>query len=114
MLSVGHGEVPYHPQKNQYDIQIIPDLNRNINQKRNNIPIMTPAQSRMARAALKLSVRGLAELAGASHDTVVRFERGDQLKDSTVRRLRRALEAAGVTFIDENGGGPGARLRKGG
>lgn len=25
---------------------------------------------------------------------------------------RRALEAAGVEFIDENGGGPGARLRK--
>jgi hypothetical protein len=26
--------------------------------------------------------------------------------------LRRALEAAGVEFIDENGGGPGVRLRK--
>jgi hypothetical protein len=25
---------------------------------------------------------------------------------------RRALEAAGVEFIDENGGGPGVRLRK--
>jgi hypothetical protein len=27
--------------------------------------------------------------------------------------LRRALEAAGVEFIDENGGGPGVRLRRG-
>ncbi len=27
--------------------------------------------------------------------------------------VRRALEAAGVEFIDENGGGPGVRLRKG-
>ena len=26
--------------------------------------------------------------------------------------LRNALEAAGVEFIDENGGGPGVRLRK--
>ena len=26
--------------------------------------------------------------------------------------IRRALEAAGVEFVDENGGGPGARLRK--
>jgi hypothetical protein len=26
--------------------------------------------------------------------------------------LRRALERAGVEFIDENGGGPGVRLRK--
>jgi hypothetical protein len=27
-------------------------------------------------------------------------------------RLQGALEAAGVEFIDENGGGPGVRLRK--
>jgi hypothetical protein len=27
--------------------------------------------------------------------------------------MRRALELAGVEFFDENGGGPGARLRKG-
>jgi hypothetical protein len=26
--------------------------------------------------------------------------------------IRRALEAAGVEFIDEDGGGPGVRLRK--
>ena len=26
--------------------------------------------------------------------------------------VRRALEAAGVEFIDENGGGPGVRLQK--
>jgi hypothetical protein len=26
--------------------------------------------------------------------------------------IRRALEDAGVEFIDENGGGPGVRLRK--
>jgi len=31
---------------------------------------------------------------------------------STVAALRKALEAAGVDFIDENGGGPGVRLRK--
>jgi hypothetical protein len=28
--------------------------------------------------------------------------------------VRRALEEAGVEFIDENGGGPGVRLRKSG
>jgi hypothetical protein len=27
--------------------------------------------------------------------------------------VRRALETAGVEFIDENGGGPGVRLQKG-
>jgi len=26
--------------------------------------------------------------------------------------VRRALETAGVEFIDENGGGPGVRLRR--
>jgi len=26
--------------------------------------------------------------------------------------IRRALESAGIEFIDENGGGPGVRLRK--
>jgi|SRR6516162_1702596 len=34
---------------------------------------------------------------------------GPTANDSTVRRT---LEAAGVEFIDENGGGPGVRLRK--
>jgi len=31
---------------------------------------------------------------------------------STVMALRKAFESAGVEFIDENGGGPGVRLRK--
>ena len=31
---------------------------------------------------------------------------------SDLDRFRRALESAGVEFIDENGGGPGVRLRK--
>jgi hypothetical protein len=30
----------------------------------------------------------------------------------TTVALRKALEAAGIEFIDENGGGPGVRLRK--
>ncbi len=66
----------------------------------------------MARGALKLSVRGLADIANISHDTIVRFERGDDLKQSTVDKIRSALEKAGVEFIDENGGGVGVRLKK--
>ena len=31
---------------------------------------------------------------------------------STVIALKEALESAGIEFIDENGGGPGVRLRK--
>jgi transcriptional regulator with XRE-family HTH domain len=67
----------------------------------------------MARAALGLGVRELAALAEVSPDTVARLERGEVLKDATVTAIRTALEAAGVDFIPENGGGPGVRLKKG-
>ena len=45
-------------------------------------------------------------------NTVTRFENGADAKQSTIESLRRALQAAGVEFIDENGGGAGVRLRK--
>nr|WP_065756422.1 helix-turn-helix transcriptional regulator [Bradyrhizobium paxllaeri] len=73
---------------------------------------MLPVQCRMARAAVGLGVRELAAAAKVSIDTVTRFERGDELKERTIEALQRALEAAGVQFIDENGGGPGVRIRK--
>jgi transcriptional regulator with XRE-family HTH domain len=74
--------------------------------------ILLPVQCRMARAAIGLGVRELAAAAKVSIDTVTRFERGDELKERTVEALHRTLVAAGVEFIDENGGGPGVRLRK--
>ena len=64
----------------------------------------------MARAALEWTVRRLAEEAGVSHDTIVRFEKGEQLKAVTVAAIRERLEAAGVEFT--NGDAPGVRLRK--
>jgi hypothetical protein len=67
----------------------------------------------MARVAVGWGVRDLAREAKVSTDTVARFERGDELKERTVDALRGALEAAGVEFIPENGGGAGVRLRKG-
>jgi transcriptional regulator with XRE-family HTH domain len=74
--------------------------------------ILTPVQSRMARAALGMGVRELAAAAKVSTDTVARFERGEELKNRTVGAIRRALEEAGVEFIEANGGGPGVRLRE--
>lgn len=73
---------------------------------------MTPAQCRMARAAIELGVRELSEAAQVSTNTITRFERGEPLKDRTVAAIRDALESAGVEFIAENGGGAGVRLRK--
>jgi transcriptional regulator with XRE-family HTH domain len=67
-------------------------------------------QSKMARAALGLGVRELAELAKVSPDTIARLERGEALRDRTVEDIKRALEAAGVEFT--NGEEPGVKLRK--
>ena len=73
---------------------------------------MNATQCKMARAATGLGVRELAKAANVSTDTVSRFERGEDLKESTVEAIRRALETAGVEFIDENGGGAGVRMQK--
>ena len=74
--------------------------------------ILQPVQCRMARAALGMGVRELAAAAKVSVDTVARFERGEELKERTIDALQRALEAAGIKLIDENGGGLGVRLTK--
>ena len=67
----------------------------------------------MARAALQIGVRELAERASISAMTVTRFETNKSGGHAgTLRKLQTALEAAGVIFISENGEGPGVRLRK--
>jgi hypothetical protein len=43
---------------------------------------------------------------------ISRLEAGEELKPRTVAAIRAALEAAGVEFIAENGGGAGVRLKK--
>jgi transcriptional regulator with XRE-family HTH domain len=73
---------------------------------------MDRIQCRMARAALGLGVRELANLAKVSPDTIARFERGEELRERTLDDIRAALDSAGVEFIAANGGGPGVRLRK--
>lgn len=65
----------------------------------------------MARVAVGWGVRELAEKSGVSTNTIARLERGEELKASTIEVIRSALEAAGVEFIPENGGGAGVRLK---
>jgi transcriptional regulator with XRE-family HTH domain len=74
---------------------------------------MNATQCKMARAALDLGVRELAMLASVSPDTIARLERGEPLRERTIAAIRTALESAGVIFVEENGEGPGVRLRKG-
>jgi transcriptional regulator with XRE-family HTH domain len=55
----------------------------------------------------------LAEASRVSRPTIVDFERGSRAPyQNNLQAIRAALEAAGVEFIEENGGGPGVRLRE--
>jgi transcriptional regulator with XRE-family HTH domain len=75
---------------------------------------VTSAQVRMARAALNWTVRELAEATSLHRNTISNIETGKYLGDeASLATIERALCRAGIEFIDENGGGPGVRLRKG-
>src|SRR3954454_15953815 len=63
----------------------------------------TGAQIRMARAAVRLSVRELAAEARVSPTTITRVETDGSSNASTLAALERALEAAGVEFLPDNG-----------
>ena len=59
------------------------------------------------------SRKRLAEAADLAERTVTDFERGARTPHpNNLRAIRSALEQAGIEFIDENGGGPGVRLRE--
>jgi transcriptional regulator with XRE-family HTH domain len=76
---------------------------------------LTSAQIRAARSLIRWSAEDLARQTSLSVATIRRAElTKDETSMTTVNDLavRRALEAAGVEFIDENGGGPGVRLRR--
>lgn len=71
-------------------------------------------QLRAARAILGLSQGDLARMTGKTDKTIRRAETDVGLvATDTVSAIRQALEAAGVEFIPENGGGAGVRLSKG-
>jgi transcriptional regulator with XRE-family HTH domain len=75
--------------------------------------MVTPAQCRAARGLLDWSQQDLASQAGVGIVTVRQLEAGvNEPRRSTLEVVRQAFERAGVEFIDENGGGPGLRLRK--
>ena len=76
---------------------------------------LSSAQIRAARALLRWSAADLARESALGVNTVRRAEvAGEETSLTAANELavRRALEAAGVEFIEENGGGPGVRLKK--
>lgn len=72
---------------------------------------MTPEQFKMAKAALGLSNPELADLTGLHRNTLNKLDKGEG-KESTNKLVQLTLEAQGIEFIPENGGGPGVRLAK--
>ncbi len=77
--------------------------------------VITTAQLRAARALLRWTGEQLAAASGVSLVTIRRGESGEgpvAMIPANARAIRAALEAAGVEFIPENGGGAGVRLRK--
>ena len=78
-----------------------------------NVGLITVAQCRGARGLLGLTQPALASAARLGLSTIVDFERSRRpVSSEAAQAIREALERAGVEFIDENGGGPGVRLRK--
>jgi transcriptional regulator with XRE-family HTH domain len=67
--------------------------------------MVTAEQLRAARAILRLDQKTLAKKTGLSVETIKRLERLEgplQANSDTVRRLKLALELAGVEFVDEH------------
>jgi hypothetical protein len=76
---------------------------------------LTSAQIRAARALVRWRAQDLARESSVGVATIRRAELTDSDTSMTAANdlaVRRALESAGVEFIDENGGGPGVRLKK--
>jgi hypothetical protein len=76
---------------------------------------LTSEQIRAARALLRWSALDLAGASAVAANTIRRAEVAEGPTTLTAANdlaIRRTLEEVGVEFIDENGGGPGVRLRK--
>ena len=77
--------------------------------------MLTGAQVRSARHAVKWTVHELATAAKVSVSTVKRIEVADGLPATSVQNLmslKTALEAAGIEFIGSSGDGPGIRIHR--
>ena len=76
---------------------------------------LTSAQIRAGRALIRWSAEDLAKASTLSVTTIRRAELTEGQTSLTAANdlaIRHALEAAGVEFIAENGGGVGVRLHK--
>ncbi len=62
---------------------------------------------------LKWSRVKLVEASGVAEQTIINFERGRHKPQAAKNAaLKRALEEAGITFLEANEDGPGIRMRE--
>jgi transcriptional regulator with XRE-family HTH domain len=74
---------------------------------------ITSVQCRAARALLGMTQPELAKESGLGLSTIVDFERMRRhVSDEAVQAIQIALKRNGIEIIEENGGGPGVRLRQ--
>lgn len=75
---------------------------------------ITAAQIRAARQLAGVSQADIAQATGLSVPTIKRAEseRDVVISSDSIGAIRKALEKAGVIFVEENGEGPGVRLKK--
>jgi transcriptional regulator with XRE-family HTH domain len=66
----------------------------------------------MARAALDWSLDDLAKASGVARRTIARFEAGETVLPDKQDALRKALEDAGVSFVDSGKLMGAVRLRE--
>jgi len=72
-----------------------------------------PQQIRAARALIDWTREDLANASGVTVRTLARIESSQTLpRPATLQAISSALEAAGIEFISQNGGGPGVRLAR--
>ena len=73
-------------------------------------PLITPAQSRAARAWLNISQHELADRSLVSRRAIAEFERGASVPfDRTLRDIQRTLEGMGMQFVFEGQRAVGVR-----
>jgi transcriptional regulator with XRE-family HTH domain len=87
-------------------------IDKNVNMREK--PLIS-AQIRAARALIRWTAEDLARESAVSVATIRRAELTEAetlMNAANDLAVRHALESVGVEFIDENGGGPGVRLRK--
>jgi transcriptional regulator with XRE-family HTH domain len=76
---------------------------------------LSPALSRSARALLDLDVADMVKRSGVPKAIISAYEKGGRLPQrQDIAALQLAFEEAGIVFLNDDGSGPGLRLRSGG